>query len=394
MFNSDALASQSRDHFPGTFFPFVQQTQERWKRCVFLSSPSSWKATTEGTNVTFTRIVSYIFKADTYMSILRGQPPSIYWDELDISLPQTFAQSNADGLDVYYKRMPYEPTDRPDYKSLALATCSTQNTPSVLLVEDILLGLCQLYQMVWRCNQLCCQDTMDTHPTADVSESLLSQLDSWKSQLDKIVVLCITQAQQDSLELPLRAYCGFEDESEPGWKMLVLERVQSLSREASMLYHLLSLQIHISKHSKLSELLLSDSGMASIENGIQLDWVSGWRQSKDARKILAHSVAITRTLELALLEEKPRDRFMPSPITSLAFSISRNVLRIWSASPEGACTCNRQEIHTDLDLNSSGLYRGSELHEWFENGGPPQVSGSPFCKCAGEMWFMRVEPLL
>lgn len=242
---------------------------------------------------------------------------------------------------------------------------------------------------------MCRSDARDTQPPSDASESLSLQLDSWKIKLDEIIVQCTSQADHDTVELPLRAYLGFDDRDDPGWKVAVLARAKALAREAAVLYHLLSLQLHISKHPRLSELLLSDSGIQPITSEMHMDWVSTWRQSKDARKTLAHSVAVTRTLELALFQDSSsRDIFMPSPITSLAFLISRNILRLWCASPEGACTCDAQEPHTDIDLNSSGLYRGAELQPWFDNGGPPKVNGVPFCKCAGEMWFMRVEPLL
>ncbi|RYP51947.1 hypothetical protein DL768_002823 [Monosporascus sp. mg162] len=200
------------------------------------------------------------------------------------------------------------------------------------------------------------------------------------------------QSKQESPGLPLRAYLGFEDESDPDWKTIALSRVKALTMETAILYHLLSLHLYISRHAELAEFLLPNPGGASTRSPPRGDWVSRWKQSKDARKTLAHAVAVTRTLESALLGTKASP--LPSPITPLAFLISRSILTIWGASLEGACTCNVEEEHIDIDLDSEGLYRGSELKGWFEKGGPPKVKGNPLCKCAGDLWFLRLEALL
>ncbi len=344
-------------------------------------------------NTLSSRIVSCLFKADAYISILRGRPPNIYYDELDVSLPHTFAHSNSEGLDVFYRRLLKEPPDRIHCKLSGLASGSIQLGPSVLLIEDIQTGLCGLFQRMWRHNILNQIKPIDLCSTNDL-EALSFQLDAWETRLDKIVVSCTAQAEQDMLEHPLHAYLGFEDESKTGWKSSVLNRVKAFAQETAIIYHLLTLQIEIGRYPWLCRLILSDLEGRSRESSVQTDLVSSWKQSKDGRKALAHSAAITRTLVLALSRKDPSNVFLPSPITSLAFSISTNVIRFWAASPEGVCTCNKKDAHIDIDLNHLGLYRGNELQEWFENGGPPTVGGIPFCKCVGDIWFARIEALL
>ncbi|RYP03933.1 hypothetical protein DL764_004767 [Monosporascus ibericus] len=333
-----------------------------------------------------------MLKADAYASLLCGQPPNIHCEELDVSLSSTFALSNSNGLGVTYERTLQEPTGRAYCKLFAITSNFEQSMPCVLLVEDIQIGLCGALRSVWKHNRLCRSGVMGLHPTVDITESISSQLDAWKMELDKILVQCTRQSKQESHGLPLRAYVGFEDESDPGWNTIALGRVKALTTETAILYHLLSLHLYISRHAKLAEFLLPNPGGASIRPPPGDDWVSRWKQSKDARKALAHAVAVTRTLESALLGTK--DSSLPSPITALAFLISRSVLTIWGASLEGTCTCNVEEEHIDIDLNSEGLYRGWELQGWFENGGPAKVNGNPLCKCAGELWFLRLEALL
>ena len=341
------------------------------------------------------RIVSYLFKADAYLSLICGQPPGIHSGELDIQLPHTFALLNANGVGVFYGRVPKEPPGRTDHKLSALALGVSESMPTVLLIEDIQMGLCGLLKKIWRHNARCRSETISLPPPAEMSEPLTRELDEWKIELDKIYLSCVAQTDKGSSELPLRAYFGYGDESDPDWRSSVLARVKALVQEATILYHVLSLQVHIYRHPKVAECVLPDISCPKPTVGQDhLDRVDTWRKTKDARKTLAHSAALIRTLEKELLQKNARNRhYLPSPIASLGISMCRSVFRIWAAS-EGVCSCNTESEHTDLDLSPEGLYRGRELEKWFENGGPPKMLGSPICKCAGVAWFGMLETFL
>ena len=341
------------------------------------------------------RIIAYLFKLGAYISLRCGQPPIIYNEELDIPLPQTFAQWNADGLGVFFERVPKEPPGRAEHKLSALATGTARHMPAVLLIEDVQIGFSGLLQKVWRHNALCRSEATTSLPMDEMSNPIISQLDAWKARLDRIYLTCVAQAEQSSSELPLRAYFGYEEMSDPHWKSGVMARVRALFHEAAMLYHLFSMQLHISRHPKVAECVLAEPDpRVAFEDPAQMEWIAGWIETKDARKTLAHSVAATRMLVLMQKSPSRGARCLPSPVSCVALGIARAVFNLWSARPGGICTCNNEVEHTDLDLSPEGLYRGAELEAWFENGGPAQMQGAPFCKCSGIAWFGVLESLL
>ena len=394
MFDCRTLHYQAGIIYPGTSLPHVSSIHDRPKR--FAIGLSSFHKYSFFANwYVLIRIIAYLFKLGAYISLRCGQPPNIYNEELDIPLPQTFAQWNADGLGVFFERVPKEPPGRTDHKLSPLAAGTTQSMPAVLLIEDVQTGLCGSMQKVWRHNALCRSEAMGLLPVDDMSNSVIAQLDAWKTKLDNIYLTCVSQADLGSSELPLRAYFGYEDKSDPEMRSSVISRVKALFQEAAMLYHLLSLLVHINRHPKLAECVLPEMGPKPVEDQTQMEWVASWIDTKDARKTLAHSVAVTRIISIALIQQSSYNaHYPPSPIACLGLKIARAVFNIWAALPGGVCTCNGTVEHTDLDLDPEGLYRGAELEAWFENGGPAQMQGAPLCKCSGIAWFGILESLL
>ncbi|KAK7755167.1 hypothetical protein SLS62_002982 [Diatrype stigma] len=301
---------------------------------------------------------------------------------------------------------------------LMMIRTTRRATPSVFLVEDIHLGLCGMFQDVWRYTESRRTGVPSSPPSNqgsdydghDAMETLSARLDAWKAELDRTSALCRHQSVQrdDSVEFPLQAYRGFEDQelgqaqgrSGPGsgWRSMALNRVKALVQEATTLYHLLSLQLYTDGNMAVdgsgtslgrctSGAEESSTTRSSAENG---EWTARWVRSKAARKPMSHAVALSKTTRAAAVgngrARGSRIRAL-DPLAPLAVTVSSSVMRVWrAAAVDSKCTFGAVvgTQRTELGLDHNGLYRGRELEAWFQTGGVAMVDGVPVCQCAAE----------
>lgn len=211
MFDSKTAEYQKETHFPGPFLPYVARIREQRSR-----------------------LVAEVFKVDTYLSIRGNRPPYLQAEELDVNLPSTLAAWCSYPLPVFYCRQSEEPSDRKDRTIFELCSIPQLAAPSVLLVEDVLLGLCGLWPHIWRFTR--------TGPYRRPSESgrdsiaLADLLGGWKGHLEKLSVLV---AGQDSVTPFIKAYRGLEDDNSSQGRLAAAGRANSLLHEVLALLEVL-----------------------------------------------------------------------------------------------------------------------------------------------------------
>ncbi|KAG5759791.1 hypothetical protein H9Q69_005772 [Fusarium xylarioides] len=218
-FNSDNAAEQQRVHYPGTFVPWLMTIRDRWKR-----------------------LIVSLFKIDTYLSIARFQAPTLFREEIDLTMPATYSLWNAYGLNIFFKRITLEPTDRSNFKlSEVIANPNTPAKP-LLLFEDIHLALCGLLPAIWNQTQIVRRSTEAGRSTQNATSSLAWQLEAWKADIERVKHQCFHAAEIG--EFPFTAYIGDYDEDPVRAKALAMSNIKCLISECLMTYHLQGLQLY------------------------------------------------------------------------------------------------------------------------------------------------------
>ncbi|KAK0610142.1 hypothetical protein B0T17DRAFT_127530 [Bombardia bombarda] len=190
IFNAERAEYQEKTHFPGTFVPYLVSYRQGW-----------------------IRLATYLFKTDTYISLILGQCPTIRPQELNIGLASTSAAYDAGGLGKLFKRLDLEPGGRDTARLCDVLRDPYLLTADMCLVEDVTLGLCGSLSWLWEYRNLA-----RTQPNKASSESgsrleLMGRLAAWKGRLDHISFLLESAAlSQDAIKLPLRAYCEPDSE--------------------------------------------------------------------------------------------------------------------------------------------------------------------------------------
>lgn len=206
MFDSKTAEYQKETHFPGPFLPYVTRIREQRSR-----------------------LVAGVFKVDTYLSIRGNRPPHLQAEEFDVNLPSTLGAWCSFPLSIFYCRQDEEPSDRKDRKIFELCSIPQLAAPSVLLIEDVLLGLCGLWPHIWRFTR--------TGPYRRPSESgkdslaLADLLGRWKGHLEKLSALVAGQ-NSDQITPFIKAYRGLEDENASHGRLAAAGRANSLLHEA------------------------------------------------------------------------------------------------------------------------------------------------------------------
>lgn len=351
------------------------------------------------------RTAAYLFKIDSYISLLRGRPSLLRLEELQFRLPCTFVIHNADGLHVCNYLLPREPAIRAELSILDLIQ-DKQLDPSkpidgLMLVEDIQLGLCAMQAGIWQLSE----DLRRSSDSNNLSsrDLLRKKLDYWKTWLVRIPfkqtdTLNLSQGQQTEM----RFYHGMEDHSEAGWEMTVFSRPKALFFDAVMLYHLLGIQLYADI--RILQQLAKDysSGDTFCEFGVPYQQqkskreatIREWTQTRLAREALCHSSAVLVTYSnLSGLENKTVD-----PIAFVALSIG--ALVIWAycmfgvheceiCAPQGRSVARVPSVALTLWSElvlPEVLYLGRE--KWVgSGGGRVLLVGTQLCGC-------NVEPLI
>lgn len=194
------------------------------------------------------RLAIYLFKIDSYLSILNGQPPQLHPEELHFSLSSTYATYNADGILEFENRYALEPALRSQKiirDMLKDPQFSTSLPDHQLLIEDITLCLCNMHPSIWQLSQNSKDSNADDLSNTLERSSIRGRLEGFKAKIMgfHIVIENAKTRPQQYLE-PLRYYRGREEETQAGWQDKVAARAQSLMRDSLILYHLLCMNLY------------------------------------------------------------------------------------------------------------------------------------------------------
>ncbi|KAF5633621.1 transcriptional activator CMR1 [Fusarium sp. NRRL 52700] len=314
-FSSDNAAEQQRVHYPGTFVPWLMTIRDRWKR-----------------------LIVSLFKIDTYISIARFQAPTLFREEIDLTMPATHSLWNSYGLNIFFKRITLEPTDRSNFKlSEVIANPNTPAKP-LLLFEDIHLALCGLLPAIWNQTQIVRRSTEAGRSTQNCASSLAWQLEAWKADIERLKHQCFHTAEVG--EFPFAAYIGDYDEDPVRAKALAMSSIKCLISECMMTYHLQGLQLYADPR------MINSVAMASI---VSPDYEAGvrprlqklhtqlniWAKTPESRRALLHALAVLRQCESDLQANEPQTQSI-DPTSYLAISMSALVLTLYRAN--GSCS--------------------------------------------------------
>ncbi|KAM0540814.1 hypothetical protein ACHAPJ_013502 [Fusarium lateritium] len=241
-FSTSAMAYQEEHHFSATFMPYQMLTREKWRR-----------------------LVVNFYKLDTYVAILRQEPPILNQTEMEAELPVRFSLWNTKSLDIFYERFPYEPTGRQSRTVNQVTTGDTVSLDIPLFPEDIELGLCGMLQQVWSVAELHSVEGFDVTGTPTYL-NLLSRLESWRVHLDNISTQldqALTDGTWTAQHSLFMAYEGKDDNlfGDPG--EVKKARVTTLILGATSLYRLLLDMLKGSEGSKGSKEALLQSFLPS-----------------------------------------------------------------------------------------------------------------------------------
>jgi hypothetical protein len=324
------------------------------------------------------RLAAHLWKADTYLSLIRCQPKVMMPEELYFTLPSTYSLWNADGLYVWEERQSREPTFRSETSmfdmitdSLSDSSKSSSNIP--MLIEDVQVCMCALQSSIWRFFQPATTPKDCEFDVILQKDTLRRRLDALRSRLDQMA----TQNKGDcefgeEPYMPLRQYYGYEDHSLSNWKEIVSARVKSLHFDAMMLSYLLGLHLHadigmlniLAKCQTLSMLQELSERHCRAREQRQIS-ARCWANTSTARQalcgavdILVHHQTITREQVSGL------DKNTMEPIAHIAVSVA--ALVVWAYCTYGTFSCES----CTPELSPGTLFDGVhsiELTAWSSN---------------------------
>ncbi|KAG5658103.1 hypothetical protein KAF25_007054 [Fusarium avenaceum] len=350
-FNSDNAAEQQRVHYPGTFVPWLMTIEDRWKR-----------------------LIIYLFKIDMYLSSARFQAPTLFREEIDLTLPSTYSLWNAYGLDVFFRRITEQPTERSNSKLSEII--ANPNTPvkSLLLFEDIHLALCGLLPAIWNRSQIARRSTEAGRPTHNSTSSLAWQLETWKADVDRLSHQCFQNFHSvEAGELPFAAYIGDYVEEPSRARAAAMTNIKFLVSDCMMTYHLQGLQLYadtrtINSVAKAST--VSSTHESSVRPRLQKlhTQINLWAKSLEGRRALLHALAVLRQCETDLESNEPQTQFA-DPVACLAISTSALVVWAWLLFSEAACSCVPSINHINIGVDPQDLNNTARLENWLQADG-------------------------
>ncbi|CEI67380.1 unnamed protein product [Fusarium venenatum] len=355
-FNSDGSAEQQRIHYPGTFVPWLMTVREKWKR-----------------------------------------------EELDLTMPATFSLWNAFGLDIFFKRLPFEPTDRSNFKITEI--CANPNTPakSLLLLEDVHLAMCGLSPAIWNHAQIVRRSAEAGRSTHNSTASLAWQLEAWKADVERLQHQCFQTFHDPGMgEFPFKAYIADFDDNIPRAKAAALVHVKCLTSDCMMIYHLQSLQLYsdtrtINTVAKAHTSPVLTDREPTVRPRLQKlhNQLSLWTKSPESRKALLHALAVLIDCETALESNSPQTQSI-DPAAYLAISMSALVVWAWLLFSEAACMCVPSLNHINIGVDPPNLQNIStaRLETWIQADGTAAVNNIPLCRCVADGWTARFNALL
>jgi hypothetical protein len=353
--------------------------------------------------LTTDRLSTCLFKIDSYLAVLRGQPELLMLEELFFTLPSTFALWNAQGLDIWQIRHSIEPESRSQTNICRIIRQPTLEsfTPDegLMLIEDIQLGICAMHSKVWHLRERIREGPDQEISNAIERDALKRRLDAWKHLIFRIPI-----QQTDHMDfsqeqhLAMRYYYGIEDHSDPGWQLLVFDRPKTLILDTLMLYHLLSMhlftdirtltQIAKDKHPPNPEGVSGEMYFKAKER--REESTRTWTKSAAVRRALTHATDILVSYNnVSGLENSQID-----PIAFVALSVG--ALIVWAYCMHNGNVCpdciSEGQILPFLDAPVVELTKWSgpktsqvferDKETWIEMGGcPGALTGLLLCRC-------------
>lgn len=354
---------QQRVHYPGRYVPYVMSTRDRWAK-----------------------IISALLKIDTYLSILRQQSPAMPWQELNTNISGTFALWNADGLQVFFKRLEREPVDRIDHMFTELRGPIPCNLKHILVLEDVQLGLCIQFQDIW-------SQTMQPGLEADEQtlQSADQMLEYWKDRALAISGNCkAVIAQEEPAYFPFSAYLGRYDEEPERERAAAAALVDILAADSMMLYHLVKVLANANIRTMRAMAVCDKSNANNTPACARgLEVIRSWCALAQCRIALAHALTILRTAEAMPTRELDAD-----PITELALSLSAFVVWAWLTYRESPCSCIIDMNTTDIAAVNLEGPTETAAENWKHSRGTISMAGQPLCRCLLPDWMKRFKSAL
>lgn len=334
------------------------------------------------------RLAYNIFKVDVGISLFLNQPPLLTPEELELSVPSTWALNNAYGIDVFFERHPLEPVDREQTPMLEIATNPLGTIASGFLFQDIQLGLLGLYGEIYRWVQV--RRVRDTGMTANCCRDLelQAQLQSWNSRLEQICGLWRDPiVNSEHINYVMSAHMGNESPREDGWETPVSKRISRAFFNVSMLHGLLRLYLlmdtrHILSFSteswNMAQTIAQPTSDPDMTTRLQ-HWAASWKGRR----------AVIQSLQILKLYEKapfmgPEDTM--DPFAHMAAATAALTLRCWIKNSTELCQCGVVPGHPTTALR---LEMEADKELWADEGGIAVLEGMPMCVCSLSVWESR-----
>ncbi|RSL81145.1 hypothetical protein CEP51_006051 [Fusarium floridanum] len=375
-FVCESAAYEQRVHFPGTFIPWLQTIRERWKRLIIA-----------------------LYKIDVYLSIARGQPASLHREEIDATMPSTFSLWNAYGLNVFFRRLSQEPTDRVGFKLSEVISNPNSPAKSLVLLEDVHLALCGLLPGIWNHTQIVRRTTEAGRPMPNSLTSLAWQLETWKADLERISHQCTQCFHADQIEeFPFFAYVGKYEEEPQRAKVAAMNNIKCLVSDCMMTYHLQGMQLYsdiriMNTVARFSAQATGEDTSKSLRIQKHQSQLNAWAMTSESRRALLHALSVLRGCEADIQTNEPQTQSM-DPIAYLTISMSALVVWAWLIFSEHACNCVPSLSHINVGVDPTNLQSTAQLENWIQSGGTAALHSIPLCRCVAEGWMARFNALL
>ncbi|RSL68296.1 hypothetical protein CEP54_002859 [Fusarium duplospermum] len=358
-FVCESAAYEQRVHFPGTFIPWLQTIRERWKR-----------------------LIVALYKIDVYLSITRGQPPSLHREEIDATMPSTFSLWNAYGLNVFFRRLSQEPTDRVGFKLSEVISNPNSQAKSLVLLEDVHLALCGLLPGIWNHTQIVRRTTEAGRPMLNSLTSLAWQLETWKADLERISHQCTQCFHADQTEeFPFFAYVGKYEEEPQRAKVAAMNHIKCLVSDCMMTYHLQGMQLYsdiriMNTVARFSAQATGEDSSKTLRIQKHQSQLNAWAMTSESRRALLHALSVLRGCEADIQTNEPQTQSI-DPIAYLTISMSALVVWAWLIFSEHACDCVPSLSHINVGVDPTNLQSTAQLENWIQSGGTAALQSIP-----------------
>ncbi|EHK26387.1 uncharacterized protein TRIVIDRAFT_218551 [Trichoderma virens Gv29-8] len=374
--------------FPGTYVLWVEMVQDEWKR-----------------------LIANLFKAETHLSIFCQQRPRLLDDELDATLPSTFALRNCYRLDIFLQRYQRErDTQHRNHIKLPWMIRNPHMFLSgSLLIEDINLGLCGLlFDVISQSQHFRIFSDIFQDPSAGTTrDRVLQRLSLWATHIQTAAdqftaaadASCITDNGIDTTDPFLEPFLGEEEETYPesNWRMLVSFRAKTLIHETTVLYHLLHILLSVDHLRTIAHLAVTQlpgyritSEQTKIRRRNEIAEIGKWAGSSEGRHGIIHALAVLQVADVMLQREESHDSSHHLDyIVYVAVAYGALIFAGWLGHIDTVCRCSEGEAPINLEATAWEIDEGQIRRAWVEHGGRASAKGIALCKCSSSAWIER-----